>query len=159
MERNINWEAIGAIGELLGAAAVIATLGYLAFQIRQNNKLLAAQARYNLTVQRSGAIDSILAPNVLEATQKYSAGEGVTPAERGAALVIALKIVEMWEWQYGEYREGMLKREELPVKAWRIWYRGEGEVPAPIREVWEARKKVVSPDFAQFFEENVVNGR
>lgn len=32
----MNWEAIGAIAELLGAVGVIATLGYLAVQIRMN---------------------------------------------------------------------------------------------------------------------------
>ncbi len=36
----MNWEAIGAIGELAGAVGVIATLGYLAFQIRQNTRQL-----------------------------------------------------------------------------------------------------------------------
>jgi hypothetical protein len=36
----MNWEAIGAIGEVAGAFGVIATLGYLAFQIRQNTKQL-----------------------------------------------------------------------------------------------------------------------
>lgn len=30
----MNWEAIGAIGEILGALAVVLTLGYLAVQIR-----------------------------------------------------------------------------------------------------------------------------
>lgn len=34
----MNWEAIGAIGETVGAVAVIATLFYLAVQIRQNNR-------------------------------------------------------------------------------------------------------------------------
>ena len=33
----MNWEAIGAIGELAGAIAVVATLFYLARQIRQSN--------------------------------------------------------------------------------------------------------------------------
>ena len=32
----MNWDAIGAIGELLGAVAVVLTLGYLAAQIRQS---------------------------------------------------------------------------------------------------------------------------
>ena len=36
----MNWEAIGAIGEVAGAFGVIATLVYLAFQIRQNTKQL-----------------------------------------------------------------------------------------------------------------------
>jgi hypothetical protein len=36
----MNWEAIGAIGEVVGAFAVIATLLYLAVQIRQNTKAI-----------------------------------------------------------------------------------------------------------------------
>ena len=34
----MNWEAIGAIGEIVGAIAVIATLGYLAYQIKEQTK-------------------------------------------------------------------------------------------------------------------------
>ena len=34
----MNWEATGAIGEVVGAAGVIASLMYLAVQIRQNTK-------------------------------------------------------------------------------------------------------------------------
>ena len=33
----MNWDAIGAIGELVGAAAVVGTLFYLAIQIRLSN--------------------------------------------------------------------------------------------------------------------------
>lgn len=32
----MNWEALGAIGELVSAFAVVVTLGYLAIQLRQN---------------------------------------------------------------------------------------------------------------------------
>jgi len=44
----INWEAIGAVAELAGAAAVVLTLFYLASQLRQNNRLLddSAHATY-----------------------------------------------------------------------------------------------------------------
>ena len=31
------WDAIGAVAEILGAAAVLLTLGYLALQIKQTN--------------------------------------------------------------------------------------------------------------------------
>ena len=34
----MNWDAIGAVGEVVGAIAVIATLVYLSLQIRQQNK-------------------------------------------------------------------------------------------------------------------------
>ena len=40
----MNWEAIGAIGEIIGALAVFLTLGYLAVQIRQNTKAVRASA-------------------------------------------------------------------------------------------------------------------
>ena len=40
----MNWEAIGAVGEVLGAVGVILTLGYLAVQIRQNTAMMTAQA-------------------------------------------------------------------------------------------------------------------
>ena len=36
----ISWEAIGAIGSLVGAISVLLTLLYLARQIKENSKLL-----------------------------------------------------------------------------------------------------------------------
>ena len=36
----MNWDALGALAELLGAIAVIATLVYLAAQVRENTKSL-----------------------------------------------------------------------------------------------------------------------
>ena len=38
----MNWEALGAIGEIVGAVAVVLTLGYLAVQIRQNTRATRA---------------------------------------------------------------------------------------------------------------------
>ena len=40
----MNWDALGAIGEIIGALAVFLTLGYLAVQIRQNTKAVRASA-------------------------------------------------------------------------------------------------------------------
>jgi hypothetical protein len=34
----MNWEAIGAVGEIIGAAGVIVTLAYLAFQLRNQTR-------------------------------------------------------------------------------------------------------------------------
>ena len=41
----MNWDAIGAISEAVGAAAVIITLAYLAVQIRQNTQMNASALR------------------------------------------------------------------------------------------------------------------
>ena len=40
----MDWNAIGAIGEIVGALAVFLTLFYLALQIRQNTKAVQASA-------------------------------------------------------------------------------------------------------------------
>jgi hypothetical protein len=45
----VNWEALGAIANLLEAIGVIATLIYLSIQIRQNNKQLRGAATTALT--------------------------------------------------------------------------------------------------------------
>ena len=52
----MNWEAIGAVGELVGAAGIIVTLLYLSFQVRQNSKLSMAATRTALAdgAQRLG---------------------------------------------------------------------------------------------------------
>ena len=38
----MNWEALGAVAEILGALGVIVTVAYLAAQIRQNSQLVAS---------------------------------------------------------------------------------------------------------------------
>ena len=44
----MNWEAIGAVGEILGALAVFASLIYLARQIRQNTQMMKSTVRQQL---------------------------------------------------------------------------------------------------------------
>jgi hypothetical protein len=41
----VNWDAIGAIAELLGAVGVIASLVYLATQIRQSREQMSQNTR------------------------------------------------------------------------------------------------------------------
>ena len=43
----MNWDAVGAVGEILGALSVVATLVYLAIQVRQNSNLAKATIREN----------------------------------------------------------------------------------------------------------------
>ena len=45
----MNWEAIGAMAELVGAIAVVATLIYLAAEIRQNTRAVRTGSHHGLT--------------------------------------------------------------------------------------------------------------
>ena len=50
----MNWEAIGAIGEIFGAAAVVVSLLYLALQMRQNTRQLR-RAELNAAMDQQSA--------------------------------------------------------------------------------------------------------
>ncbi len=52
----MNWEAIGAIGEIVGALAVIVTLIYLALQIRYTHRVAADT---NRRYRASGVMDGM----------------------------------------------------------------------------------------------------
>jgi len=58
----MNWEAIGAIGEIVGAIAVLLTIVYLADQIKQNTKAVKAATQQAISdatteVWRNSCID------------------------------------------------------------------------------------------------------
>lgn len=142
---------------IIANVGVIAGIIFVAVEVRQNNRLLEAQARYSLRQYRSDIADTIMTPYILEAAHRYASGENITPAEKSATQMTALKVLELWEWQYGEYVAGMLRRDVLPVSAWQLWYHGKGQSPLPIEELWSLRKDVLNPAFVRFFEENVVD--
>ena len=56
----MNWDAIGAVGEILGAAAVVATLIYLARQMRQEARANTAEAMGSWLADYNGMVLEIL---------------------------------------------------------------------------------------------------
>ena len=58
----MNWEAIGSIAEALGAVSVVASLIYLATQIRQNTAAIRAGTAQQVT-NRAGEIAQSIALN------------------------------------------------------------------------------------------------
>ena len=59
----MNWEAIGAIAESLGAIGVIATLAYLAQQIRHNTSM-GRSAAATATSQATSSLNFLLAQDL-----------------------------------------------------------------------------------------------
>lgn len=62
----MNWEAIGAIGEIIGAAAVVASLIYLARQMRQNSENVRSQGLNTKASQTQQLFDLQTRPEVLK---------------------------------------------------------------------------------------------
>ena len=55
----INWDALGAIAELLGASAVFITLLFLATQVRQSNRVASENTRILKAEMKHRSNDSI----------------------------------------------------------------------------------------------------
>lgn len=84
----MNWDAVGAISELVGAVAVIVTLIYLALQIRQNNALLRSQSRQ---AQLSNDQTSLtVAFDHIDILQKLSSDTPLTPDEQTRLSIVFL---------------------------------------------------------------------
>ena len=56
----MNWDAIGAIAELVGAMGVVASLAYLGIQLRQNSRTISEQIFQNLLNDYHGAMDNLI---------------------------------------------------------------------------------------------------
>ena len=90
----MNWEAIGAIAELLSGFGVIATLVYLAIQIRQNTNSVKESNYRNQTDRSIGHSRFISGtPGMMSIYHRgMSNPSSLTPEER---------------WQFGTYMYSM----------------------------------------------------
>lgn len=59
---TVNWEAIGAVGELVSGIVVVATLFYLARQIRQNTHQTHLSSLQAINASNDSAFDPIYIP-------------------------------------------------------------------------------------------------
>ena len=91
----MNWEALGAIAELIGGLAVLVTLVYLALQVRQNNQMQRQQISAHQT-NHYVANTHVLANNgeLMDIFRKASTGEEMSPLER---------------WRFGTFMFGILE--------------------------------------------------
>ncbi len=109
----MNWEALGAIGEIVGAAGVIVTLGYLAIQIRQNTQSVRASA-FQEAIRDSAQISDELGHDP-ELTRIWFAGqrdfEALTGEERQRFAVYSTSVFRRYENIIYQARHGSLDPE------------------------------------------------
>ena len=108
----MNWEAIGAIGEIVGAIAVVVSLMYLAIQIRTSSSLAKAQMFQSVAAEQSRVADGVTGePKNFEVWMKMHSGEELTPEEIGRATFLISRVVSaMLAIQIG-YDNGQISKE------------------------------------------------
>jgi len=57
----MNWEAIGAVAEVIGVAAILLSLIYVSVQIRQSNKIAQAEAERDIHHHWQHGLESLVA--------------------------------------------------------------------------------------------------
>ena len=106
----MNWEAAGAIGEILGAAGVIATLGYLAIQIRQNTESLRATSEHGLSQQSADWMSRMASQPELSRIYDAAADDptSLTPEELSRFGWVVGELFMIYEGHYQLYRKGLI---------------------------------------------------
>lgn len=139
---------------ILANVGVIAGIVLLAVELNQNNALLQNEARYNLQAARVDEIEqTVLNPDLADLWLKAVVGEELTVSETIRMQTMLLGRFVRWEWYYEQYRNGLITQDVLPIQAWRrIFSYGPLMV-----EIWEEQSTLLTPDFVQWMEANVVN--
>ena len=76
----MSWDALAAIAEALGAVAVLASLVYLATQVRQNTQMIKSSIRQQLTATSQDVIFKGI--DLAEVVAKAANGATLTAAEQ-----------------------------------------------------------------------------
>ena len=142
---------------ILANIGVIAGIAFLAFELRQNNDLLEAEARARRTEIRISGADLISSNPELNRALTLEAGrETLTPEQDNLLRIYWGSVLTRWQYVYGEHRRGLIDEDDVPIADW-----GLVISQSPIlTEVWRERGTIsYRPDFVRFMEENIVSER
>ncbi len=146
---------LGAVGELVGGLGVIATLAYLAIQIRQSAQstrflatqgLIAGQADSNLHVATHGDLAGIILSGVMA-----DGDDPLTPKERHRFNLYMVSFYVQVDFAYHQYRAGQLAES--------VWKRMVGEMEyfhlPGLARWWSEDKTRFSPEFVDFVDRQI----
>ena len=102
----MNWEAIGTIAEIVGAAGVIASLLYLAIQIRQSTKVARAETTKDLYLASSDAILQIASND--ELAKIWARIRKFESEEIGRQYAFYQSFFRLYELQFHLAEQGLL---------------------------------------------------
>jgi len=152
----MNWDALGAVAELIGALGVICSLAYLAVQIRQNTRQVRGAVYDSIVTSLSGferpiAQDPELARIFEQAIDDW---DSIDHIERARVMHLLSTLFKQFENVYYQYRQ-----ENLEPELWAGWrhlmlsyHSREG-----VRDWWAMRSDFYSASFRHFLETTEVD--
>lgn len=134
----MNWEALGAIAELIGAIGVVVTLVYLAVQIRSNTRATRI-ASFHSTTDSLNQVNLLIASNREISAMFAESFEETHDWDKEATTqwnFILLAIYRIFESAYFQRNEGLVEeqswtrydhslRRSLQSKATVVWWNSQ----------------------------------
>jgi hypothetical protein len=148
----MSLEQLGNIGEFIGGLAVIASLIYLAVQIRQNTKSVRLQVeqaikRDTFDLRRS-AIEN---PEIADLyTKAISDFDSLSPGERIRVNLVCASVFEHLQHLYLLRNQGLVHWDSQE-KSLRGYLALE-----PFRRWWSSGREVLRPEFVEYVERDIL---
>jgi hypothetical protein len=151
----MNWDAIAAVAELVGALGVIASVLYLAGQVRASNRASAVEAKLESTGLLNKFIDLLIERPELNDLFMRGIGDlgSLTKDEYLRFSNMALKAFWFFSAGYFQFRSKTLSEDDFyEIRAvMRYWLRGQG-----CRDWWEKLGRgSMSPTFREFIDAEI----
>ncbi len=153
----MNWEAIGAIGEIMAAAGVIGSLVFVGWQLLQNTHALRTATSHS-HVEIYSSLSIHIAENREMATL-YLSGltdlSSLNDVDRVRFLAFMSSVFRFYETSFVQHSKGNLDEE--------LWNNVEMQLrdmtTAPgVRSWWEMRRHWHSVGFGSFVESLIASG-
>ncbi len=145
----MNWEAIGASGELIGAMAVVVSVLYLAYQVRAQVRESRIGAMHEVSdAFREGVAATFLDKELAELFIEGKDGiEHLNDTQRIRFIALVQRNYRVWEDAFHQYDAGRL--DEL------LWVSINRQYSALLRWpgfqwVWSIRRDYFTADFAAY---------
>lgn len=145
----MNLDALGNIGEAVSSFAVIVSLVYLAFQMRQNTKSIQSQ-NHGRALDRISSIQSQMAQDSNFGRVYAAAVEDVTELTPGQRIQFTWAFYETFgafEFMYHAAKDGVIPDEVWTrwqaICAWWLTFPG-------IQAIWKARPTPFTASFTAF---------
>ena len=147
----MNWDAIGAIGEIIGAAAVVISLLYLAAQIRSQNKQAKLAALHDMS-NRFREVTTLFAGDDISDifVRANNDFESITDAEAVRLIVLTTNLFRAWEEAFLEKRDGSLESDVFEALS-RDYTQPMGA--SSFQHIWKLRKQNYDPHFQEYVDQ------
>jgi len=151
----MNWEAIAAIGEVIGAAAVVASLLHLARQIRFSTRASAVESKLQTTRLLTDTLDAyIQMPELADLLERATDGLGALSRQEYTRFSnLALRMFWSLSAAHFQYRIGAVGESDWQeaLVGLRFWLRSRGT-----REWWaKFGRASFGPEFQAFVDREI----